>query len=144
MKRLALFFLFMSIAVYVFFFGVRPYRLSATTGAMAGTFADGDLLFANRLAYLFASPQKGDIVVFAHPEKLSKNNFVRWFQLKVYGSRDIPSRVVAIPGEFVQEQRLKEDEYWLMSDNRDVISRDSRRLGPIPRELITGKIIGNY
>lgn len=57
------------------------------TGSMKNTIMPNDRLIANRLAYTFSEPQRGDIVVFPYPDDESKL-FVK--------------RIIGLPGEVVE------------------------------------------
>lgn len=55
--------------------------------SMADTLEKGSLLVANRLAYLAASPERGDIIIFTHPE---------------IDERHVVKRVIAVGGDTVE------------------------------------------
>ena len=113
-------------------------------------------VIVNELAYVFGSPQRGDVIVF-HPP--------------VGGGEQYIKRIIAIPGDtialtdtavMVNQTQLKEPyvnpadtgpnengqvipptklgpgEYWVMGDNRGD-SIDSRAFGAVPRQNIVGK-----
>ena len=109
--------------------------------SMADTLEKGSLLVANRLAYINDSPERGDVIIFSHPE---------------IDERHVVKRVIGLPGDtveiregrvFLNGSKLPLDEpyvksfsddfmgeltvpdgcYFVMGDNREK-SHDSRYL----------------
>lgn len=109
------------------------------TNSMETTIMVGDKIIGNRLAYLFSSPKRGDIVIFEYPDN-PKEDYVK--------------RVIGLPGEtitftdgkvYIDGDLLEEDyvngmetypddqdtftvpenSYFMLGDNR-VYSADSR------------------
>ena len=74
----------------------------------------GDYVLANRWAYRRGDPAKGDVVVFRDPE----------------GHRFLVKRVA---------EAFNGNAYFVVGDNL-AASRDSRSFGPVPRELIVGRV----
>lgn len=156
---------------------VQHYRVEGQS--MDPTLADGEFLLVNSLVYaevdlgkigdwvpfwdpgdpdvrhVFHGPERGDIVVFHHPDS---------------GTRDLVKRVIAIPGDtveihdnavFVNGRQLvepyvanprhddmastliPEDHYFVMGDNRGN-SLDSRNFGPVHEDLIVGKALASW
>lgn len=94
-------------------------RFRVEGDSMCPTLRPGDHLLVNRAAYLLSRPRPGDVVVLRDPEE--------------------PGRVlvkrVADPADG--------GSCFVVGDN-PAASRDSRRLGPVPRELILGKVWFRY
>lgn len=134
-------------------FVVQPFIVSGES--MYPTFENRDYLIVDALSYKLENPKRGDVVIFKYPydEK-------RYFIKRVIG---IPGETVIVEGEkvtiinkenpkgftleenyikFNNESRteinLREDEFFVMGDNRPV-SSDSRVWGPLEKEFIIGR-----
>ncbi|MBO4415101.1 MAG: signal peptidase I [Lachnospiraceae bacterium] len=131
-----------------------------TSGSMRPTMEIGEHVIANRLAYLFSDPQRGDMVFFENPQDASE----------IY-----VKRIIGLPGEKVEikngkvyindsEKALKEPYlfekadkldfgpydvpencYFMLGDNRN-ISSDSRYwdIHYVSRDKIYGKALFGY
>ena len=116
----------------------------------------GQFLMVNRLAYVFNSPQRGDVIVFDYPGNPGD---------------DYVKRVIGLPGErvvirdggiYIDDVRLEEaylpshmtmpgigtwtvpeDSYFVLGDNR-AHSSDSRSWGMLDLESIIGKAWISY
>ena len=118
--------------------------------SMHPTLAPDERVLFDRLAYRFGEPQKGDVVLVAHP---------RTPKLRVI------KRIAALPGDSVrlaaqgcwvngrlyaeaspqQETAIAErtwelgpEEYFLLGDDPGH-STDSRHFGPVPRKALLGR-----
>ena len=110
----------------------------------------GQRVLVVKAAYWFGDPQRGDIIIFQHPDDEERTLIKRiiglpgdWVEVKTYG--------VFINGTLLDEPYTQgsnrptqslilvpEDSYFVMGDNRDS-STDSRRWGMLPRENIIGR-----
>lgn len=132
---------------------VQNFRVDGMS--MEPNFHDGQFLLISKMAYRVGEPQRGDVIVFRYPQD---------------PSRDFIKRVVGLPGEIVQvtdgqvivdgtpmpdlapihpggytsaATRLGPDELYVMGDNRPN-SSDSHTWGPLPKDLIIGKVVLSY
>jgi signal peptidase I len=122
-----------------------------------------DRVIANRLAYRFRDPHRGEIVVFtAPPAAASRCSEGGTFVKRLIG---LPGEVVSERGGYVYVDGRKLDEpyiqqsrrdretqswpripkgqYFMMGDNR-VDSCDSRQWGTVPRENLVGPVLVTY
>ena len=124
-----------------------------------------DRVIANRLAYRFGDPKRGQIVVFNAPRTAERCG------LGDAGSTFI-KRIVGLPGELISERRgtifvdgkrliepyvdsslrgtsdgswprIAPDYYFMLGDNR-THSCDSRMWGTVPRENLIGPVMLTY
>lgn len=134
-------------------FAVENYRIEGES--MEPNFHNGQFLLVSKIQYLFAPPQRGDVIIFRYPLN-EKKNFIK--------------RVVGLPGEkveiragkiFVNGVRIPEpypynfadydwgpvtigpDEYFVLGDNRPY-SSDSHSWGMLPTRDIIGKAWVSY
>ena len=89
-------------------------RFKIEDRSMEPTLKPGDYVIVNKLPYFFGKPSKGDIIVFKHPK--IKNKF-------------LVKRII----------RVASNKYFVIGDNKTQ-STDSRRFGPIAKDLIAGKM----
>ncbi len=128
--------------------------------SMQPTFHTGQVLMISRVNYLFANPQRGQVIVFNAPGKpADEPPYIK--------------RVIGLPGELVEVRDMKvyingqelyepyinepcsagscpnrtwqlgEDEYFFMGDNRNH-SLDSRSFGGVKRERVIGEALIRY
>lgn len=138
------------IRVYI----AQPFIVSGAS--MDPTFATGQYLIVDEVSYRVKDPTRGDVIIFKYPK-----NPKQYFIKRVIG---LPGETIVINEEgkvFVKavganalavikepyvkftkndavEITLKENEYFVMGDNR-AGSYDSRAWGPVSRDLIVGK-----
>ena len=130
--------------------------------SMYPKFSTNDYLIVDKLSYRFVAPQRGDIIVFKYPNKLTVN-YVK--------------RIIGLPGEKVviengkvkivntehpagyyldetayldstttvspvvkNEFTVSADHYFVMGDNRPN-SSDSRSWGLLPKEDVIGRVV---
>lgn len=132
------------------------------SGSMESTIMTGDRVFGSRLAYLFAEPERGDIVIFDHPTGPSKEE------------TRLVKRIIGLPGEtvtirdgqvYIDEEEMPLEEnylneamqtadfsvqvaegcYFMMGDNRNH-SVDARSWGDpdVPEDKIIAKVLIRY
>lgn len=120
--------------------------------SMSPILQSGDLLWVNKLAYLAAKPQRGDIVILKYPGDPEHRKFVK----RIIG---LPGEIIEIKhgrvnvnGDFLTESyldsdiptdpdlslKLKSDEYFTVGDNR-FNSSDSRVFGATPERFLIGR-----
>ncbi|MDA0208551.1 MAG: signal peptidase I [bacterium] len=134
---------------------VKPFIVKGAS--MEEAFHQNDYLVIDQISYKFRDIQRGEVVVF-HPPNRPSEHYIK----RVIG---LPGETVAIAegeitiyndeypnGKILREsyisdetlvdepvsEVLKENEYYLIGDNRDA-SLDSRRIGPISNDSIVGR-----
>jgi signal peptidase I len=152
----------------------KPYRIPSPSMEPAlhcakpaqwclGSFSDR--VIANRLAYRFGEPKRGQIVVFKAPPSASKCG-------EADGGKTFVKRLIGLPGERVSERegriyvdgkklaepyvdprfrdhgsgdwpRIAEGRYFFLGDDR-AHSCDSRTWGTVPRGDLIGPVIVTY
>jgi signal peptidase I len=122
------------------------YRFEGSS--MEPSLHNGNYVIADKLAYVGAEPQRGDIVVFAREGR--PGDYLK----RVIGlpgeTIEIANGVVYIDGQPLDEPyivpasgnypafRLGDDEYFMIGDNRGN-SQDSRSFGPVSLDDIEGR-----
>jgi signal peptidase I len=142
--------------------GVRTFVIQTfyiPSGSMEPTLNVGDRILVFKLAYDFASPATGDVVVFKAPpaEKCGDPSVT-----------DLVKRIVGLPGQTIWSERntiyvdgkplhqdwphyrllltpitrqlIAPNHYFMMGDNHPA-SCDSRDWGTLPRSDIIGKVV---
>ncbi len=127
------------------------------SASMENTIMTNDRLVANRLAYVFDTPERGDILVFEAPDEPDK-----LFIKRVIGTPgdkiEIIDGYLYLNDELTDEQYIKEDmvgsfgpyyvpedNYFMLGDNRNN-SLDARywRNTYVPEDTILGKAMFTY
>lgn len=146
-------FIALIIVVPIRLFIAEPFIVSGSS--MVPTFENGDYLIVDKISYKLGSPQRDDVVVFRYPGDPSK-----FFIKRIIG---LPNETVNIDGnnvtivnqehpdgllldqpfvknsaENITHLELKNDEYFVMGDNRGA-SSDSRYWGAVKENLLQGK-----
>jgi signal peptidase I len=131
--------------------------------------AHDDRVIANRLAYVFGSPRRGQVVVFKAPQPASACG-------REDGGSTFVKRLIGLPGDVVREDsrghiwvngrkldepyvplgertadvqyrnhvwRVPKSEYFMLGDNRGN-SCDSRVWGAVPRSDLVGPVVVTY
>ncbi|MEK7142098.1 MAG: signal peptidase I [Patescibacteria group bacterium] len=113
------------IVIPIRFWVAQPFLVSGAS--MEPTYTNGDYLIVDEASYLINDPKKDDVIIFRYPKKPEI-----FFIKRIIG---LPNEEMMVNGKNIQ---LKDDEYFVMGDNRD-FSSDSRIWGPVPRKLIIGR-----
>ncbi len=137
------------IPIRIFLF--QPFVVKGAS--MVPSFENNDYLIIDEITYRFRDPQRGEVIVFRYPFNPSARFIKRVIGLP--GEKvEIKEGKVFINGEVLDESSylknsftpgnlicyLKEDEYFVIGDNRRE-SFDSREWGPLKRKYIIGRAI---
>lgn len=141
------------IVIPVRIFIAQPFVVSGSS--MFPTFHNGEYLIVDELSYRLGEPKRDDVVIFRYPKDPKKFYIKRIIGLP-NETVDINGSTVKItntenPEGFVLEQpfvennssnithiELKDDEYFVMGDNR-AQSSDSRYWGAVKKDLLIGR-----
>mgnify|MGYP001586032750 CR=1 FL=1 len=141
------------IVVPIRVFLAEPFVVSGSS--MVPTFENANYLIVDKISYRLSKPKRDQVVIFRYPKDQTK-----FFIKRIIG---LPNETVDIKGSIVtiknQENpegfqldepyvknnannithlELKEDEYFVMGDNRNG-SSDSRSWGAVKKDLLIGK-----
>jgi signal peptidase I len=144
-----------SIFLFIYLLVLQPHRIKGSS--MEPNFHDGEYLLTDKISYRFNEPKKGDVVVFKAPPTY-EDEFIKRI-IGVPGDRVVvtsngvfindlpliesylPTSIRTLPGRFAKEAEtlvVPEGQYFVMGDNREH-SQDSRNIGFIPKDKITGR-----
>lgn len=155
----------LSIFLIIYLFVMQPHQVNGAS--MYPTYEDKEYLLTDKISYKTGTPERGDVVVFKAPpaaqcpegtgcdfikrviglpgdavEVRDESVFVNGIKLEEsYLPMGTPTR----PGAATANGTVKvpEGHYFMMGDNRNH-SSDSRSWGPVPKELIVGKVFFRY
>ena len=144
-----------AIVLPIRFYVAQPFVVSGDS--MFPTFKDGQYLVVDQISYNLGKPHRGDVAIFKFPQDTSK-----FFIKRVIG---LPGETVEIKGQevfiitkgstekiklsepYIEMERevyetttLKDDEYFVMGDNR-LQSYDSRFWGPLNEKYLVGRAL---
>ena len=158
MRELVETLLFVGLVFLIVQFAVKPYRVG---GNMQPQLQPDQLVVVNKVAYLFSSPSRGDVVVYVNPGKLDEQLIGRIIavpgdtititatEVMVNGvsldEKYVP-QAAGGGGKIIPPTKLGKDSYWIMNDARLAQDaqghfKDSRDLGPIARPNVVGKAV---
>lgn len=149
----------LAIAVLV----VIPFRLFIAQpfvvdgASMVPTFENGQYLVVDELTYHFRGPERGSVLIFKYPKDPKKYFIKRVIGLPnekvviedgkvtIINSNNpqgftLEEEYVTFPKEDTASYELRDDEYFVLGDNREG-SADSRFWGPLPEKNIIGRPI---
>ncbi|MEK7190204.1 MAG: signal peptidase I [Patescibacteria group bacterium] len=143
------------IVIPIRFFVIQPFIVSGSS--MVPTFENNDYLIIDKISYELGNQKRDDVVVFRYP-----NDPTKFFIKRIIGlpgeTIDIKGSEVTITNEdhpegfkldqpFVKNLanndthlELKNDEYFVMGDNRNA-SSDSRYWGAVKKDLLIGRAL---
>lgn len=149
----------LAIVLPIRMFVVAPFIVDGAS--MEPSYHNGEYLLVDEVSYRFQEPQRGDVIVFRPPDAPNVYYIKRVIGLPgdtveikdgkiTLSNATVPAGYLlneteylpgesASPAEF-SKVTLKENEYFIMGDNRDN-SRDSRRIGPVPMDHFKGKVM---
>ena len=143
------------IVIPIRYFLFQPFFVKGQS--MDPNFENGDYLIVDEITYRFRAPQRGEVIVFKFPQNPSQRFIKRIIGLPgetveiengdIIIYKDGKAQILdessyLFPHSETEGQikiNLKENEYFVLGDNRD-FSYDSRRFGPLPKDKIIGKV----
>lgn len=146
-KRLSLGLSFLAL---IYFFVGAPMVISGQS--MWPNFENNEFAWINRAKYFFQNPKRGEVVVFRFPGTRQDlyvkrviglpGEIVEIKENKIYINNQLLGESYyqgEIPNFGFQKLKLKENEYFVLGDNRPA-SNDSRIWGSLPKKFIIGKL----
>ena len=147
-------FVVLLVVIPIRMFIAQPFIVSGQS--MLPNFHDKDYLIVDEISYRTEDPQRGDVIVFRLPSNHHRflikrviglpgeTVFIRdgKVEIKTKDGKIIPLEEDYIRDAFHSsgEWKLKNDEYFVMGDNRNN-SSDSRTWGVLKKDLIIGRPI---
>ncbi len=147
--------LFVGLVFLIVQLAIRPVRV--VDGSMEPHLYPNQLVIVNRAAYLFSGPSRGDVIVYYNPQNLSEELIGR--VIAIPGDKiSISVSTVTVNGTVLNETyvaptsgqlnegvvpltKLGPDQFYVMFDNREYSSNDSRTFGVLPRQNILGRAV---
>ena len=147
----------LAIIIPIRYFLIQPFYVKGAS--MEPNFLDHEYLIIDELSYRFRAPLRGEVVVFRYPLN-PKDHFIKRIiglpnetikisegQIIIYNDQN-PDGLILEEGYLDSDSIakgdklvvLKDDEYFLMGDNR-IFSLDSRYFGPVIKKYITGRVL---
>jgi len=146
------------LALVIRTFIVQAFKIPS--GSMLPTLQIGDHILVNKFIYRFASPRRGDVIVFKYPKDESRDFIKRTIGLPndkveirnrrvfindqpinepyaVHSDPNVQEGSIS-PRDFFGPVVVPPGEYFMMGDNRD-FSMDSRFWGFLDQDKIRGK-----
>ena len=129
-------------------------RVRVESISMEPNLSEGEFVVVNRLAYRWATPERGDIIVFYFPENPKKRYIKRVIgiegdlvsasdgQISVNGNPLYEPYLASAPS-YSGEWRVGPGELFVLGDNRNN-SNDSKSWGNLNLEAVIGKAIFIY
>ncbi len=134
-------------------FAVQSFRVDGPS--MEPGLHTNEFVLVDKVAYLFSTPQRGDVIVFHYPLDTSRDFIKRVIGLPGDTIRTTSTEVM-VDGRVLHEPyisqpfnfdsstwKLGPGQYFVMGDNRDN-SLDSRTWGPLDKSYIIGKAVVVY
>jgi len=144
----------LGIAFLIRFFLIQPFYISGQS--MEPTFENNQYIIVDQVSYRFRTPKRGDIVVFKYPRNVAVSFIKRVIglpgetvsvhdgEITIFNDQHpngimLDEDYIAVRTSGETRTILKEDEYFVLGDNRPN-SSDSRVWGILPRHLIIGRV----
>jgi signal peptidase I len=145
----------LAILFFVYIFAGQPLRV--TGDSMLPNYFDGEQIIAEKISVKTGNLDRGEIIIFKHPEQQNKLLIKRVIALpgevvtisndKVYVNQEpleenyLTRGIRTLGGKRIQEDvdyEVPPNSYVFMGDNRES-STDSREWGAINKEMVVGK-----
>jgi len=151
-KNIAIVFI---LAFFIKYFLIQTFLVDGIS--MLPNYKDKDFVIVDKISYQIRNPKYGEVIVFK-PELNNDVNYIKRIiglpgdKVEIYsGKIFVNSTQVSEPylkgnltyyennSDYYFSKTLNDDEYFVLGDNRNN-SQDSRSIGPIPKENITGRV----